>query len=107
MGGDAELSQASPDDLAKALSITDIAPELQSAVIARDAARLGMMLAPAPECMLLAPPGPPGPPGPSPMRPGVPPPPPEDAEEDEQTRDFSRQQIVAEDPEHRSGSKRA
>lgn len=105
MGGDAQLSQASAEELADVLSVSDLAPEFQSAVIARNAVHLGMLLGTNPACMLVAPPHPPGP-GPSPMRPAVPPPPPEEAEEDEETKDLSRHEGVAENPAHRRESPR-
>jgi hypothetical protein len=82
MGGDAQLSQASNDELAVALSATDVTPELQSAVLAGDAQRVGLLLGTTPVCILVAPPGPPGSPLRSPM-PAVPPPPPEEEGEDE------------------------
>lgn len=106
MGGDAQLSQASVEELGASLSATDMAPELRSAILAKDAQRLGMLLGTAPECLLLAPPGPPGT-GPSPMQPAVPPPPPDEAEEVEETKDLSRHDEVAVSPEHRRESPRA
>lgn len=101
MGGDAQLSQASNDELAVALSATDVAPELQSAVLAGDAQRLGALLGTKPACMLVAPPIPPGP-GPSPARPSVPlPPPPGDDGEDEIPTDHSGREDVIDTPAHR------
>ena len=60
MGGDAQLSQASTQELAAVLAATDIALELQSAVLAKDAQGLGALLGTKPACVLVAPPGPPG-----------------------------------------------
>lgn len=107
MGGDAQLSQASTDELAAVLSATDIAPELQSAVLARDAQGLGALLGTKPVCVLVAPPGPPGT-GPSPMRPAVPPPPsPEEDGEDEVPTDCFEHDGVVEGPAHRRESPQA
>lgn len=101
MGGDAQLSQASNDELAVALSTTDVTPELQSAVLAGDAQRVGALLGTKPVCMLVAPPVPPGP-GPSPARPSVPlPPPPGDDGEDEVPTDLAAQGDVIEVTAHR------
>lgn len=97
MGGDATLSQASADELAEVLSSSDLAPEFQSAVIARNASHLGALMGTNPACMLVAPPHPPGPPGPTPMRPAVPPPP-DETEEDEETKGVSLHEGVAESP---------
>lgn len=105
MGGDAQLSQASAGEFAASLSASDVAPELQSAMLARDAQRLGMLLGAAPECVLLAPPGPPGT-GPSPMQPATPPPPPEETEEIEEIKDLSKRGDAAESPVHRRESQR-
>ncbi|WP_426700006.1 hypothetical protein ACPPVV_11415 [Rhodanobacter sp. Col0626] len=105
MGSDAQLSQASADEFAASLSATDMAPELQSALLAKDAQRLGMLLGTVPECLLLAPPGPPGS-RPSPMQPAVPPPPPEETEETEETKDLSKSDDVAENPVPRRESQR-
>jgi len=105
MGGDAQLSQASVEELGASLSATDMAPELRSAILAKDAQRLGMLLGTAPECLLLSPPGPPGT-GPSPMQPAVPPPPPEEAEEGEETKDIFRHEGVVASPVHRRESLR-
>jgi hypothetical protein len=103
MGGDAQLSQASTDELAAVLSATDMAPELQSALLAKDAQGLGALLGTKPACVLVAPPGPPGT-GPSPMRPAVPPPPsPEEDGEDEAPTDCLEHDGVAESPPHRRG----
>jgi hypothetical protein len=88
MGGDAQLSQASTDELAAALSTTDIATELQSAVLAKDTQQLGILLGTKPMYMLVAPPGPPGSPVQSPMQPAVPPPPPEEEENETPTASF-------------------
>lgn len=107
MGADAQLSQASTDDLAAALSVTDIAPELQSAVLAKDAQGLGALLGTKPACVLVAPPTPPGPPGPSPMRPAVPPPPPEEEGENEAPTDCAEHDGAAESPVPRRESLRA
>jgi hypothetical protein len=107
MGGDAQLSQASTDELAAVLSVTDIAPEVQLAVIARDAGQLGALLGMEPVCILVAPPRPPGPPGSIPMGPAVPPPPPEEAEEDDEIKDLSRHEGVVESSNHRRESLRA
>ena len=102
MGRDAQLSQASTDELAVVLSATDIAPELQSAVLAKDAQRLSKLVGTAPECVLLAPPGPPGT-GPSPMQPAVPPPPsPEEEGDGEAPTDCSDHDGIAESPTSRS-----
>ena len=86
MGGDAQLSLASTDKLAAALSATDIAPELQSAVLAKDVRELGALLGTKPACVLVAPPNPPGSPGFGPHHPPFPvaPPPPLPEEEWEQ-----------------------
>lgn len=99
MGGDAQLSQASPEELGEVLSATDFAPEVQSAVISRDALQLNTLLGTMPACVLVAPPHPPGP-GPSPVQPAVPPPPPEEGEQDE-TRDSSISTGFAGHPGHR------
>lgn len=77
MGGDAQLSQASTDELAIALMDSGITSEQRAAVLARDAKQLGELLGTPPVCIMVAPPGPPGT-GPSPMQPAVPPPPPEE-----------------------------
>ena len=101
MGGDAQLSLASTDELAAALSATDIAPELRSAVLAKDALGLGALLGTKPVCVLVAPPGPPGT-GPSPMRPAVPPPPaPEEDGEEEAPKDCFEHDGLAESLAHR------
>ncbi|GGY18248.1 hypothetical protein GCM10008098_07720 [Rhodanobacter panaciterrae] len=60
MGGDAQLSQASPSELTLALADTGISTELQSAMLARDAQQVEMLLGTKAVCMLVAPPGPPG-----------------------------------------------
>lgn len=107
MGGDAQLSQASTDELAWALSAADISPELQSAVLAKDAQELGVLLGTKPVCVLVAPPGPPGT-GPSPMQPAVPPPPePEEGGEDEGPTDCVEHDGVAESLVHRREPPRA
>jgi hypothetical protein len=106
MGGDAQLSQASVEDLDASLSVTDMAPELRSAILAKDAKRLGQLLGTIPECVLLSPPGPPGS-DPSPMQPATPPPPPEETEEDEETKDISRDSGVAASAVNRRESLRA
>lgn len=106
MGSDAQLSQASTDELAEVLSLSDLAPEVQSAVIAGDAAQLGALMGTKPMCMLVAPPGPPGTES-TPLRPAVPPPPPEETEEAEETKDVSRQELVAERLVHRRDSPQA
>jgi hypothetical protein len=103
MGGDAQLSQASVEDLDASLSVTDMAPELRSAILAKDAKRLGQLLGTIPECVLLSPPGPP----PSPLQPAVPPPPPEETEEEEGTGDVSLSSDVAASAVHRRESLRA
>ncbi|EIL94282.1 hypothetical protein [Rhodanobacter spathiphylli] len=72
MGGDAQLSQASDSELAEALAATDIASELQSVVLAKNAQHLEALLVAKPVCVLLSPPGPPG----SPLHAPLPPPPP-------------------------------
>jgi hypothetical protein len=99
MGGDAQLSQASTQELAVVLSTTDIAPELQSVVLAKDSERLGVLLGKAPECVLLAPPGPPGS-KPGPMQPAVPPPPPEEEDEGEDPTACSEHDVIAGRPAH-------
>lgn len=111
MGGDSQLSQASTDELAAALSATDIAPELQSAVLGQDAQRLGALLGTKPACPMVAPPGPPpgppghpgrpGHPGPSPARPPAPPLPKKKDGEDEGLKDCSEHDGVGESPTHR------
>ncbi len=84
MGGDAQLSLASDSQLAEALSLTDISTELQSVVLAKDAARLEALLGTKPVCIMVAPPGPPGfEPLHAPF-PATPPPPPLPEEEWEQ-----------------------
>lgn len=95
MGGDARLSQASPDELATALAAVDATSEQHAALVARDAERLGELLGSKPVCVLVAPPGPPGT-GPQPARPAVPPPSPgKEAEEDEDlTNDSERSRLV-------------
>lgn len=98
MGGDAQLSRASADELADVLSATDLAPEVQSALIAGDAGQLGTLLGTKPMCMLVAPPGPPGTER-TPMRPAVPPPPPDDAEEEQEIKDISRYALANESPQ--------
>lgn len=98
MGGDAQLSQASPEELGEVLSATGFSPEVQSAVISRNARQLNTLLGTNPACVLIAPPHPPGP-GPSPMQPAVPPPPPEEGEQDE-TRDSSISTGLAGNPGH-------
>jgi len=101
MGGDAQLLLASTEELAAALSATDIAPELQSAVLTKDAQGLGALLGTKPACVLIAPPGPPGT-GPSPMRPAVPPPPsPEKEGEEDAPTDCLEHEGVAESPVYR------
>lgn len=87
MGGDAQLSQASNDELAVALSTTDVTPELQCAVLARDAQKLGALVGVKPACVLIAPPGPPG----SPLReptPATQPPPPEEEDDEAPSSSF-------------------
>lgn len=102
MGGDAQLSQASSDELAMALVDSEVTPEQRAALLARDAQRLGELLGTPPVCIMVAPPGPPGPPGPSPMRPAVPPPlPPDESEEEEDPKDCSERDVVAESPAYR------
>jgi hypothetical protein len=94
MGGDAQLSHASTDELAVVLSPANLSPELQSAVLAKDAQRLGVLLGTEAGCILVAPPHPPGP-GPSPALPSVPPPPPgEDGEEGSPTDCFEHDGVV-------------
>ncbi|QRP62547.1 hypothetical protein I6J77_10370 [Rhodanobacter sp. FDAARGOS 1247] len=105
VGSDAQLSQASAEEFAASLSASDMAPELQLAMLARDAQRLGTLLGAAPECLLLAPPGPPGT-GPSPMQPATPPPPPEETEETEEVKDVFESGDSADKPVHRRGSQR-
>lgn len=85
MGGDAQLSQASSDELASALGDSEVTSEQRAALLARDAQRLGELLGTKPLCMLVAPPGPGPGPG-SPRAPAEMPPAPlpgetEDAEE--------------------------
>jgi hypothetical protein len=95
MGGDAQLSQASTGDLAAILDATDIAPELKSAVLARDAQGLEALLGTKPACVLVAPPGPPGT-GPKPMQPGTPPlPTPEEEGEEQESTDRLAQSGVS------------
>lgn len=107
MGSDAQLSRASADELAEVLSISDLAPEVQSALIAQDVARIGLLLGTKPMCMLVAPPGPPGTES-IPMRPAVPPPPPAETEEEgDETRDISRLESVVASPLHRRESTQA
>ena len=84
MGGDAQLSQASPGELATALADSEVTPEQRMALLAHDAERLGELLGTNPACALLTPPGP----GPSPAEPMTPakmppPPEPEEAEDEE------------------------
>ena len=88
MGGDAQLSQASADELAEVLSASDLAPEMQSVVMEGNAAKLETLLGTKPMCMLVAPPGPPGTES-TPVRPAVPPPPPDDAEEEQEIKDLA------------------
>lgn len=106
MGGDARLQQASMHDLAAALADTDMAPALQSAVLAGDAPKLATLLGTKPVCILVAPPTPPGPSGPDPIRPAIPPPPGDDGEEEEAPTDSSAHN-GAESPLHRRQPRRA
>lgn len=100
MGGDAQLSQASPAELTTALADSEVTPEQRAALLARDAERLGLLLGTTPVCVLVAPPGPPGP-GPIPMRPSVPPPPPPDEAGEQDLTDCSEHDGAAESPAHR------
>lgn len=100
MGGDAQLSQASPDELATALADSEVTPEQRAALLARDAERLGKLVGTPPVCIMVAPPGPPGT-GPSPMQPAVPPPPPEEGGEEEAPTDCAEHDGAAEGPSHR------
>lgn len=68
MGGDAQLSQASSDELATALADSEVTPEQRAALVARDVQRLGELLGTKPLCVLVAPPGP----GQSPPHPAAP-----------------------------------
>ncbi|WEN14196.1 hypothetical protein PY254_13240 [Rhodanobacter sp. AS-Z3] len=96
MGGDAQLSQASPDELATALAVVDATPQQYAALVARDAERLGELLGSKPVCVLVSPPGPPGT-GPQPARPAVPPPSPaKEADEDEELADDSERALLVE-----------
>jgi hypothetical protein len=105
MGSDAQLSQASVDELGEVLSATDFPPEVQSAMIARNAQQLSALLGTSPACVLVAPPHPPGP-GPGPMQPAVPPPPPEEGEQEE-PRDSFQSASLAENSGHRREPLRA
>ena len=83
MGGDAQLSQASPNELALALADTGISTELQSAMLARDVQQVEVLLGTKPVCVLISPPGPGFGPHHAPF-PVAPPPPPLPEEEWEQ-----------------------
>lgn len=101
MGGDAQLSQLSAEELAAALSEAGIAPELRSAVLANDAQRLGVLLGAEVRCLLVAPPTPPGPPWHCPPPSPEPPPPPEEADEGEDPPDCFDDEGDNQSPAHR------
>ena len=50
MGQDAQLRHGSQDELELALSNTELAPELQSAILAKDQAQLETLLGQVPQC---------------------------------------------------------
>lgn len=60
MGGDAQLSQASADELSVALAGSMVTSDQRMALLARDAERMGKLLGKPPVCIMVAPPGPPG-----------------------------------------------
>ena len=82
MGGDAQLSQASTDELAAALADSEITPEQGAALLARDAQWLGKLLGTKPICVLISPPGP-GPGEAKPLAPAEMPPAPQPEEAEE------------------------
>jgi hypothetical protein len=106
MGGDAQLSQASNDELITALVDCEVTPEQRAALLARDARQMGELLGTPPVCIMVAPPGPPGS-EPSPMQPAVPPPPPEEGGDEEDPIGRSEHGCVTETPTHRRESHRA
>ncbi len=55
IGQDAQLRHGSQDELELALSSTDLAPDLQSAILAKDQARLGTLLEQVPQCNVFFP----------------------------------------------------
>lgn len=55
LGQDAQLRHGSQDDLELALSNTGLASELQSAILAKDPARLGTLLGQVPQCNVFFP----------------------------------------------------
>lgn len=100
MGGDAQLSQASVEELSVALAHTELTSDQRAAVLQRDAERMGKLLGKPPVCIMVAPPGPPGT-GPSPMRPAIPPPAPDEDDEGEDRADHPEQGRVANGPINR------
>lgn len=55
MGQDAQLRHGSQDELELALSSTELAPELQSAILAKDQAQLETLLGQVPQCSVFFP----------------------------------------------------
>jgi hypothetical protein len=52
MGQDAQLRHGSQDEVKSALTTAEIAPELQSAILAKDQVRLETLLGQAPLCVV-------------------------------------------------------
>lgn len=101
MGGDAQLSQASMDELTAALADWEITPEQRAVLLAGDAEQLGKLLGTLPVCLLVMPPDPPGPPPHCPVPPAIPPAPPGEADEGEDPADSSECDSVAASPPYR------
>jgi hypothetical protein len=55
MGQDAQLRHGSPDEVELALASAEVAPELQSAILAKDQTQLETLLGQAPVCVMFFP----------------------------------------------------